>query len=50
MKIYVTFYSEMGEAIMDKAFASETKARAYVQDMNRQSSNEYFHEVLEVEE
>lgn len=50
MKIYITFYSELGDSIMDKAFTSETKARAYVNEMNRLSTYEWFHEELEVEE
>lgn len=48
MKIYVTFYTEMDEPIMDKAFVSQEKAKTYVQENNRLSEYGWFCEELEV--
>jgi hypothetical protein len=50
MKVYVTFFIDAWETIMDKAFVDENKAREYVALKNKTTSYGWIHQELEVEE
>jgi hypothetical protein len=51
MTIYVTFYTDFDDQpIMDKAFTSQEKAKAYTLENNRLTEYGWFCEELEVEE